>query len=633
MILPRLGTTSLLLVHLGGGALALQALHGTWQLRFLLEVIGARLSSFPSAIPWLVLASLIAVALLAAAQVGTRVRRVSTGEPEEDAALQLRGAFYAAVSCVCFVIVFLQASDATAGSSRLRFPVVGSVSAALAYGAFALWSMCLPRLRRARPSRLFRGLDLACLYLFSVLVLAELALRAVAVLWPNPLLTTESAAPQTRRAAGRLPPGTFRLSFPVNAGGHYDDEFLKASERQAPVVVSIGDSFSYGVVPHAFHFTTVAERELPGIEIYNMGYPAIGPTDYLYLLESEALPLAPELVIVQIFIGNDVTAPPHHQSPLAWYDADRYLLLTTIRRLRTLSQAELPQLPDAAFMAISTREDLVTHYPYLADPFAETPSFGERAFLGLESGKASKLCGSDESYYPRFFETLASMVRAAGDVPLAFVLIPDEFQVEGAIWEEIEGDFGDRFLCDEPQRRTRQWLEERGLPVLDLLPFLRNVEPLEDGRRHVYHLRDTHFNARGNEVAGGKIADFVRSLLDDPPPKPSSARITEEALPVAAGKIVKSFSRVLSEGRAFRGLVRDASLLPYAKRDVARALRKLLAVAAEPSDQEFLRAGLLQLSFFQPNVGDEPAELDAPRADGTTWRPVVAAEIQAQLRR
>jgi hypothetical protein len=49
--------------------------------------------------------------------------------------------------------------------------------------------------------------------------------------------------------------------------------------------------------------------------------------------------------------------------------------------------------------------------------------------------------------------------------------------------------------------------------VLDLPPPLRAVPPLADGRRHLYHLRDTHFNARGNRAAGWALAEFVRGLL------------------------------------------------------------------------------------------------------------------------
>jgi hypothetical protein len=33
---------------------------------------------------------------------------------------------------------------------------------------------------------------------------------------------------------------------------------------------------------------------------------------------------------------------------------------------------------------------------------------------------------------------------------------------------------------------------------------------MADGQRHLYQLQDTHFNVRGNDVAGKAIADFLR---------------------------------------------------------------------------------------------------------------------------
>jgi hypothetical protein len=68
---------------------------------------------------------------------------------------------------------------------------------------------------------------------------------------------------------------------------------------------------------------------------------------------------------------------------------------------------------------------------------------------------------------------------------------------------------GERLERDLPQRVLAEWLSEQGIPYLDLLPILRAVPPLPDGRRHLYHLRDTHFNARGNDVAGRALAAFL----------------------------------------------------------------------------------------------------------------------------
>jgi hypothetical protein len=59
-----------------------------------------------------------------------------------------------------------------------------------------------------------------------------------------------------------------------------------------------------------------------------------------------------------------------------------------------------------------------------------------------------------------------------------------------------------------------------GIPVFDLLPVMRAVEPLADGKRHLYHLTDTHWNVRGNAVAGAELAKFVRALLAKAPGNP-----------------------------------------------------------------------------------------------------------------
>ena len=67
--------------------------------------------------------------------------------------------------------------------------------------------------------------------------------------------------------------------------------------------------------------------------------------------------------------------------------------------------------------------------------------------------------------------------------------------------------------------RKRQWLVEvvqfhwrrhSSLQLLHLLPAPLAVPPMEDCRRHLYLLRDTHFNAHGNYHVGKALAEFIR---------------------------------------------------------------------------------------------------------------------------
>ena len=527
----RLAWVGFLVLHVSGGVFALVTLKEAWRVRLNLRILVATVA------PGLVsisVALLVLVALLAGAAVGRTIRRLWRRQPEPEVVLRLRVLMYIALACVFVNAFFVSTPESFSGPFRVRLPIVSAISATFAYGAYTLWSLLRQRLRRAFPVRLRRGLDIVCMNAALILILAETGFRVAATFWPSPLLVTDSTPSQVRRGAGRALPGTMHFNFPINQGGHYDTEFLPASKVPGPLVVSIGDSYSYGTVPHAFHFTTVAEQENRDVEIYNMGHPAIGPSDYRYLLEHEALTLDPDLVIVQLFMGNDVGDGASLAGPPRWHDADSYLLAVVWYRLQILRHAELRDSAEIIRQTNLTREELATRYPWLVDPLLEKPSFGQDVFLEIETERAWLICLPHEGVLQLFLESLAEIERVASEVPMAFVLIPDEFQVEDDVWGEIVRRTDRPIDRDLAQRTVIEWLNARGRAVLDLLPLLRAVEPMEDGRRHLYHLRDTHFNARGNEVAGRALAGFVDSLLaaDPGPLGREGPQIATESPPV-----------------------------------------------------------------------------------------------------
>lgn len=524
-----------LILHVSGGAYALVALKDAWSIRPILELVVNRTLFFQQLhIPWHIIpVGLALVTLLAVVKAGRTLWRWRQCRPEPDVGLRLRALLFVVVTCVCVNAFVLSTPETFSGPFRLRFPINAQFSVAFAYGAYALWFLLLPPLRRVIPSRLRLGLDVLAMNAALVVILAEIGLRVVVAVWPPPLLVTSSITSQIRRDADRQLPGSLRFGFPMNRGGHYDTEFVVRFASRNRIVVSIGDSFSYGTVPHAYHFTTVAERELPGVEIHNMGYPGTGPGDYLYLLKHEALAVEPDLVVIQLFLGNDLTTGSGLSGSPRWYDADRYLLAIVLHRLQIMRRAKLVDVDEVTESSDLTAGELTARYPWLTNPLLEAPALSREVFLQLETRNARSICLPDQGVYERLVDTLVALKSAAGSVALAFVLIPDRFQVEDDLWEEVVRRSDqplDRHLA---QRRVVEVLESLGWPVLDLLPLLRAVEPMEDGRRHLYHLQDAPFNARGNEVAGRALARFVDSLLGpqgrgashttaQPPPAPVS---------------------------------------------------------------------------------------------------------------
>ena len=124
----------------------------------------------------------------------------------------------------------------------------------------------------------------------------------------------------------------------MNSHGDYDDE-PALRRKEHPLIISIGDSFSAGVVPHDDHFTTVAERILRGgADVYNLGVAGIDPRGYLYLLQREALPRHPDILLVNLFIGNDVEGKSGRRVMSAFLDRSNLLIYQVPRRLLRISR-------------------------------------------------------------------------------------------------------------------------------------------------------------------------------------------------------------------------------------------------------------------------------------------------------
>ncbi|MEX2209242.1 MAG: SGNH/GDSL hydrolase family protein [Myxococcota bacterium] len=187
-------------------------------------------------------------------------------------------------------------------------PGFGSTQAAVLGIGVAVAATCLlPLVWNARALALVISVGL-------VLVFAELALQtllapryksenqldAQALYRPIP-----GAVRENRREAIN---GGDRILYRINSQGFRGDE-LDASPRARIVVY--GDSFThayYSDLEHTFavrleHY--LGERLGPGIEVVNAGVAGYGPDQELVKMERELPVLAPDLVLVAVFSGND----------------------------------------------------------------------------------------------------------------------------------------------------------------------------------------------------------------------------------------------------------------------------------------------------------------------------------------
>ncbi len=466
----------------------------------------------PLAVLWGGAANLLVPALAAAAALAAvaLVRHVRDARRGGSLAgwWAVRAALYLAVLGAAAHLAWLQPYHAL--EVQLLGGVLAGSLAALVLGGRALAAR-LPR----RPRSL---LDIALLNLCVVAVGGELGLRAWGRHSTSPLFAPATADAAALVEHWRQEPGESAPGYPVNSRGCLDEEFLRGTPA-APVVATLGDSFSASIVPHWFHFTTVAERALPGVRVHNVGMAAIGPREYEHLLHTEVLALEPRSVVVALFIGNDLTAPmaaaAEAGSPLrSWLDRDQVLLLRVPRLLAGRDPAPRPAVTLAGGQP--DQADLLRLYPWLDDPMQEVEGMKPAQYQRLEVHRALGACGPVPPPWPELFATLRRMQAACAQqgARLAVMLSPAEFQVADA-WGPLVGAArpGARHHRDLPQRVLAAFCAEQGLPCLDLLPAFRAVAPLPDGRRHLYSLRDSHWNRRGNAAAGEALAEFLEPLL------------------------------------------------------------------------------------------------------------------------
>jgi hypothetical protein len=404
-------------------------------------------------------------------------------------------------------------------------PDLGAAVGAL---VFSSWSLCA----RVAPERLRRpraAADLALTSAALALLVLELGLQAASRTSDHALLTRPHAQEADRMLrALRLPPGSRYLGGRANTHGYVDEEF-RVERRKPRRVVSIGDSFSTGVVPHAFHYTTVAEELLGDTEILNFGVPGIGPDQYRQLLSSEGLAFAPDQFLVVLFAGNDLEGfepLPESEDP-AWLQRRNTMLFLVARRLGALLRERARagigadevdrRLGKDLADGLEAREQVLA-LPHLADPLLESPTYSPEHFLALEVKRARLLGSPSQGPYERLLSQLEALVESAGEVRIAFAILPDEFQVDDELWAQVTAAADQTSLERERfQRVVLEWGRARGVPVLDVLPHLRAQPPWSDGRPHLYHLRDTHFNRRGNRAAGEALARFLAEILPSAP--------------------------------------------------------------------------------------------------------------------
>jgi hypothetical protein len=300
---------------------------------------------------------------------------------------------------------------------------------------------------------------------------------------------------------------TVDLGFPDGIG--FRDDGI------APPVdsVFIGDSYVWGFGVELADSLSERYEALTGGDAVNLGMTSwTSPVQYARVLERYGAPLKPRYAFVEALVQNDFGDLPNFLAWEASGSAKSYPEWMTDRVMRYEPDALGYQLRRLVYdhsalgRLLSDRIQFGIRNPDTAPDDAVAHVTGDGLDLYLNRAEFPESgAGADPEQVRLFRQALVSTrdIAVRHGIRLVVFVCPTKELV-----------YQDRFP-DTASRAARDWrydvllelLRETGIPHLDLLPVLRAAAA--DGGPQLYFARDTHWNARGHDVAARALAEFV----------------------------------------------------------------------------------------------------------------------------
>jgi lysophospholipase L1-like esterase len=320
---------------------------------------------------------------------------------------------------------------------------------------------------------------------------------------------------------GRLATVDFDTTVHINSLGYRGQDFTVEKTGAARVLV-IGDSFTFGwgvndedTYPARLQRLLAEQANGKRIEIINAGFAACYSPDTYYLyLKTEGLALQPDLIVVGLFVGNDLDSRFAFENE--WVEQDADGLPTRIRnvdsqvvdhylvprhiplryRMPLLSRSHVFQGLFDIWWELAPKIKSWVPGGVAATVYAQSPGDEDVPYIyRLQYAERTK------GVFKRVQGVLAAMHRlAAGSgIPIYFMVIPEGAQLAPDAYRGLPADM------ERPQKELARFFESEGVKYLDLLPALREKA---DGRA-LYFAHDGHWNALGNELAAEQLSGFL----------------------------------------------------------------------------------------------------------------------------
>jgi hypothetical protein len=384
-----------------------------------------------------------------------------------------------AAALICYLIVLMFGPAPGLGFVFLAL-VAGCYTLAL---AFARWPETFTRFRLAAEElgrrRWVRALGWSGYGALMLLLLGELSLRVYDRLVDDRLSVAAGAR------ALQLAPGATLRGGTVNKLGYWGRDFHHAPRPGVFRLAVLGDDLALSGTSSTNCFTQL-EHKLPGLEVYNFAIPQAGPREYAAQLRREVLDYRPDLIVVLVSVGDDIT----EQVPAPG--------LFELRGLR------LYQLAASTWLQPGRQANQLNTGSQQSSQHGEILSRAERQLVVCRT----PIDETTRSHWDKTCSHLDDLIRHAQrrKIEVALVAAPSACQVCPSLCKQVQRRLGyaaTNVDLELPQRRLAAFASGRRVTWIDLLP------PLRETTTPAFERSSLELSAAGNEAVAQTLEHWI----------------------------------------------------------------------------------------------------------------------------
>jgi len=351
-------------------------------------------------------------------------------------------------------------------------------------------------------------------YLAPQKTYTEMRRQASPIYLPDDVLIKQ-LRPGFEASASARPIDGIQSGTGVNSQGYRGKELLPAQGDHTRIWVA-GDSFTFGVgVENEFTYPAVLEELLRDplgkpVEVINAGVSGRWVDEYYLDFKRRGVALKPDIVLVGIYIRNDLDGPDARDHSWPRVDDEGLPLAIQLKATRIEDGYEVGAIRKSRWKLSLFRDSHVAQLLYDGGKIIDQQIRGR-------SVKNAHLY--ENRYAPEAADAIArvhlllrGMKRLAEANGAHFVelLFPGRDQVYPGGYDALSG-----LDLEKPQRELRSFLDREEIDYLDLLPALRAARETPA----LFFVDDDHWDVAGHEVVANQIAGHLRdrSLLPSLP--------------------------------------------------------------------------------------------------------------------